>query len=344
MQMEHFYEDIQGWFHAEQLVKAAIKAAPSDEPSTFVEVGCWKGKSTAFIGVEIINSGKPIRLVSVDTFSGSHEIAHKGDPELATLKDVFEKNIAPLKDKLNHKIMHMPSVEAAKRLRGDVFYCYIDAAHDYHSVVADIKAWYPKTTSMLAGDDYQLSGVQCAVKDYLQNQVHIDDRNGQWLCFVNEVKVKFPDKQPPRVMIGTPTHDCKVWVGYADALIEECRLLDAAHIDVIIPRYDGDSHVTRCRNIVTAEFMRRTECTHLMWIDSDISWPIGIVRDFVLQDKPIIAAAYPKKKLPIAYVLNPIKQDLTIVDARFIEVKDAGTGFLCVRRDVFEAIKPNVQS
>ena len=45
--------------------------------SKFVEVGSWKGKSAAYMAVEIINSKKKITLDCIDTWEGSNE--HKNN-------------------------------------------------------------------------------------------------------------------------------------------------------------------------------------------------------------------------------------------------------------------------
>lgn len=43
------------------------RAAPG---AVFVKVGCWKGRSAAFLGVDILRSGKAIALHCVDHFRG----------------------------------------------------------------------------------------------------------------------------------------------------------------------------------------------------------------------------------------------------------------------------------
>jgi glycosyltransferase involved in cell wall biosynthesis len=55
----HFYYNIQGWFDFGNLYYYVINSLPRD--SHIVEVGAWKGKSSAFLAVEAINSGKNIK-------------------------------------------------------------------------------------------------------------------------------------------------------------------------------------------------------------------------------------------------------------------------------------------
>ncbi len=55
------------------------------------------------------------------------------------------------------KLVRLGSVEASKLFApGTVDFIYIDGAHDYRSVRADLHAWYPKLTDrgILAGHDF----------------------------------------------------------------------------------------------------------------------------------------------------------------------------------------------
>ena len=54
--MEHFYKNIQNWFNYEDVFIEALNQAKDGD--LFVEIGIWKGGSTAFLGVEILNSNK----------------------------------------------------------------------------------------------------------------------------------------------------------------------------------------------------------------------------------------------------------------------------------------------
>jgi hypothetical protein len=172
--MEHFFYKIQGWFTYPNFYRSAVLQAK--DGFHFVEIGSWKGSSAAFMGVEILNSGKKIQFDCVDTWEGSVE--HKTDktsqfyePLLETkdaLYEVFLKNIEPLKDIITPK--RAPSVEGAKLYADDTLnFVFIDAAHDYENVFKDVKAWLPKVKQggVLAGHDIHDEGIQKAVADVL---------------------------------------------------------------------------------------------------------------------------------------------------------------------------------
>ena len=67
--MEHIYNQLnfgEDWFTYPNLYSDMVKKFPSG--SKFVEVGSWKGKSSSYITVEIINSNKNIK--STVSFTG----------------------------------------------------------------------------------------------------------------------------------------------------------------------------------------------------------------------------------------------------------------------------------
>lgn len=174
--MEHFYNNIEGWFTFPVFYTNIVKQAK--DGYHFVEVGSWKGKSTAFMGVEIFNSKKQIKFDCVDTWEGSKDEGFDDptsptyDPLFAVkggLYNHFLENINPIKSVVN--AIRKPSVEAADDYKDNSLdFVFIDAAHDYENVCADIKAWLPKLKSngLLAGHDFHHEPIKQALKDTLK--------------------------------------------------------------------------------------------------------------------------------------------------------------------------------
>lgn len=170
--MDHFHQNIQGWFHCEALYRDMV--AEAADGAVFVEIGAWKGKSTAFMAVEIIKSGKKLRFYVVDNFKGSEEHKDEDVVKDGTLLAQFVDNIAPVHRSVNLCIDD--SADAANLFpKMSVDFAYIDAAHDYESVRRDILAWLPrmKPGGLLAGDDYEYwPGVRQAVDELLPGATH----------------------------------------------------------------------------------------------------------------------------------------------------------------------------
>lgn len=169
--MKHFHDKIQGWFQpeAQWLYRWRVEQAPSNRFSRFVEVGSWKGKSAAFMAVEIANSNKPITLYCVDHWLGSNEIEHKKDPELPRIYEIFRKNLRQFKNVIP---LRMRSSKAAQVFQnGSLDFVFIDGSHEYHDVKEDICAWGPKLkpTGILSGDDWLWPDVKKAVCELVPN-------------------------------------------------------------------------------------------------------------------------------------------------------------------------------
>jgi hypothetical protein len=157
--MNHYYQTIQGWFDYEEVIRLAIDKAT--DGAKFVEIGAWKGKSAAFAGVEILNSGKDITYYAVDHFLGSEEHRNPVSPHYdyasisGDLKAQYLVNIEPVKSVV--KTLDMQSGEASKKFKKQSLdFVYIDGSHDFDSVCNDIETWLPKLKpgGMIGGHDY----------------------------------------------------------------------------------------------------------------------------------------------------------------------------------------------
>jgi GR25 family glycosyltransferase involved in LPS biosynthesis len=189
MKMEHIYEHPQfgeNWFSYPNLYKNIVEKFPSK--SKFVEIGSWKGKSSAFMAVEIANSYKDIDFYCVDTWKGGPD--HQDRDDLHTLYETFIENMKSLE---NYYIpMRMTSIEASQKFEDkSLDFVFIDASHEYEDVKNDIIAWLPKvkTGGIIAGHDYYVDsydyfpGVKQAVGETLGKYELNFDENC-WICVV----------------------------------------------------------------------------------------------------------------------------------------------------------------
>ena len=164
--MEHFYQNIEGWFCYESIYDQAVQSA--HENSKFVEVGAWKGRSTSYMAVLIANSGKTIKFDVVDTWKGSSEHQVLESVINDTLYDEFIENMKPVES--YYHPLRMTSVEAAALYEdASLDFILIDANHDYQPVKEDLIAWLPKLKigGTIAGDDYPWPGVTQAVTEVI---------------------------------------------------------------------------------------------------------------------------------------------------------------------------------
>jgi hypothetical protein len=157
--MRHYYHLLEG-FSGDIVNFYKIIVEQAQPNQHFVEVGSFKGKSTAFMAVEILNSKKQIKFDCVDTWQGSPQLqlgAKFQDSDVVnnTLYEKFLYNIRPVKKLVNP--IRSTSVDAAKLYKDNSLdFVFIDAEHSYESVREDIDAWLPKIKKggIISGHDY----------------------------------------------------------------------------------------------------------------------------------------------------------------------------------------------
>lgn len=184
--MNHIYELPEfgeNWFNYEALYSNIVKLFPSG--SKFVEIGSWKGKSAAYLAVEIINSNKNIMLDCIDTWEGSSEHVDYEDVKLNTLYELFIKNTSSLLSVINP--IRMDSIDASKKYENNSLdFVFIDASHEYDYVKKDIEAWFPKVKvgGIIAGHDYRYGwkDVDKAVDEFFINKTILTSEG----CWIHE--------------------------------------------------------------------------------------------------------------------------------------------------------------
>ena len=98
----------------------------------------------------------------------------------------------------------------------------------------------------------------------------------------------------------------------------------------------NESLVTRARNNLMAKMMTNDKATHFMFIDADIRFQPESILMMLATDKDVIGGLYPKKALPISYVIN-VQPGTQIINDLF-KVDTMGTGFMMFKRHVYEKL------
>jgi len=196
--------DLQGWHSQHPYLTRAIAEV---RPSIVVEVGVWKGASVVTMAKEIQRLNLDAVVIAIDTWLGSseHYLWEKFIPDLdfefgyPRLYHKFAANIC--NEGLQQQVVPLPldsingfQLLKAKGIRPDVL--HIDAGHDYLSVMADLKAWWPQLTpgGVLIGDDYFKSWlgkgkwpeVRQAFDEFFAANPHPLFESGDGKCYVGK--------------------------------------------------------------------------------------------------------------------------------------------------------------
>jgi hypothetical protein len=122
-----------------------------------------------------------------------------------------------------------------------------------------------------------------------------------------------------------------------------CRQLG---IDWTVETMTNESLISRARNTLVAKFLSNPESTHLMFIDADIGWEPWHLLALLNHDKDVVGGLYPMKTIPVKWCVNGIPGAPDNDPNGLLEVTKTGTGFMLIKREVFEKLKahPAVKS
>lgn len=171
-----------------------------------------------------------------------------------------------------------------------------------------------------------------------------------------------------KLFIATPCYGGSCGEPYLRSMLELVGFMSKANISYTFSSLANESLITRARNKMVSEFLK-SDATHLFFIDADIRFNYLDVIRMVIHDKDIVVGAYPVKSFNLEalvgrtfnsvedirsacsrYVTNFIfdseeaaqKGEVQVIDG-LIEVHDAGTGFMCIKREVIEQMTEHYQ-
>jgi hypothetical protein len=136
--------------------------------------------------------------------------------------------------------------------------------------------------------------------------------------------------------IGMPCYGGNVSEPTMTSLLRFILMAQQVGLNWSLDTMVNESLVTRARNNLMAKMMTNTSATHFMFIDADIRFQPESILQMMACDKDVIGGLYPKKALPVNYVIN-LKRE-TKVQGDIFTVDTMGTGFLMFKRHVYEQL------
>ena len=107
---------------------------------------------------------------------------------------------------------------------------------------------------------------------------------------------KYVEDNKPHISILTPCYGSVCYVNYVHCIVKTVNIFQQLNIQLTIDFCKNDSLVSRARNNLVAKAMANPSITHIMFIDSDITWdPVDIIK-LMLSEKSLIGGIYPLKK------------------------------------------------
>ena len=176
-----------------------------------------------------------------------------------------------------------------------------------------------------------------------------------------EIKVELEKLRKNKLFIATPLYGGMAHGLYIKSSLDLQTTMNKYAIETKFSFLFNESLITRARNYLVDEFLR-SDHTHLLFIDSDIHYNPQDVLALMALDKDVIGGPYPKKsmnwgniaqaaranpnmdpkeleQLVGEYVFNVVKGTKQFSVTEPLEVMEIGTGFMMVKREVFERME-----
>lgn len=145
-----------------------------------------------------------------------------------------------------------------------------------------------------------------------------------------------------KVMLATTAYEAPS-ADYTFAIQQSRMALESSGIQTAYLLLSGNCHVDDARNVVAKAFLD-SDCDDLVFLDADVSWTPRDLVTLCQRDCDLVGGVYPYRRADkpdeIPARLIPGKP---IIDG-LVEVEGLPTGFMRIRRIVFEALKDKVPS
>ena len=182
-----------------------------------------------------------------------------------------------------------------------------------------------------------------------------------------DAKIEIPIQvlRDKHIFIATPCYGGQIGEPYFRSMMRLAILCNKYDIQFTVSTLANESLITRGRNTLVSFFMEHPEATHLFFIDADIEFDPNDLLRMVAYDRPITVGAYPKKAINWESIIGASRNNLDetaqtieghssnyvvnfdflqdedgnrqpqvhVVD-NLVKLKDAGTGFMCIQKDV----------
>jgi hypothetical protein len=164
----------------------------------------------------------------------------------------------------------------------------------------------------------------------------------------------------PTVFVATPMYGGTATGIYTVSMVHLPTVFLRNRVDLVYAFWN-ESLVPNARNVLTDQFLE-SQATHLMWIDADIGFNALDIVSMLIADKDIVCGIYPKREIDWARVSQAVKagvppEELSSYAGSFalkpldgsageedadpdglFEIEAGGTGFMLIKRGVFDAL------
>jgi len=139
-----------------------------------------------------------------------------------------------------------------------------------------------------------------------------------------------------KVYIACPAYDGKVHAAFAQSLLLAGSDLAKCGIELNCSIVRNGIFIDVARSVMVQNFLE-TDCTHLMFIDSDLQFDPNAVASLVGSGLPLCGGVYRQREEKLHYIVKLHNDNMVYRDG-WIQVDRMGTGFMCIERSVLEVM------
>tara|TARA_B100000902_G_C27318609_1_gene922837 strand:+ start:2789 stop:3706 length:918 start_codon:yes stop_codon:yes gene_type:complete len=184
-----------------------------------------------------------------------------------------------------------------------------------------------------------------------------------------DAKIEIPIQvlRDKHIFIATPCYGGQIGEPYFRSMMRLAILCNKYDIQFTVSTLANESLITRGRNTLVSFFMEHPDATHLFFVDADVEFDPNDMLRMVAYDRDVVVGAYPKKAINWNSIVdaarnNPEENEHTIeghssnyvvnfdflqddkgkpqpqiqIRDNLIKLKDAGTGFMCIKKEVIQ--------
>ncbi len=162
-----------------------------------------------------------------------------------------------------------------------------------------------------------------------------------------------------KLFLSTPCYGGLCLEKYMTSLIKlQLALIRKGGVQLMIDTTENESLVHRARNVAVGRFMQKTDADYFLFIDADVDFDAESVIRLLDSGYDLSCAIYPKKVVMWDQAKHAIEngddRNLAMISASlvanigahkrtvengFVEVLDGPTGFMMIKRSVFEEME-----
>jgi hypothetical protein len=158
----------------------------------------------------------------------------------------------------------------------------------------------------------------------METEIGINISNSDNNDTFDETVKQYIVENDPKLYILTPCYGGTCYISYLQCLINTLNLFRLYNFPIQVEFCKNDSLVSRARNNLIAKAMHDPKCSHIIFIDNDITWNPVCILKLIITNKPLIGGAYPIKRYNWEKLTPENSYDEAVIN-RWIDKKNKNT-------------------